>query len=71
MISSAALMWSVLFGSIGFGYLLYGKQQKNILAFATGFLLIIFPYFLTSTLLIVVVGILLVALPYLVNKLIL
>lgn len=69
MISPAMLMWGILFGSIGIGYLIYGKKQRHALAFVTGFLLIIFPYFVSSAMLMVVLGTLLVALPYLATKL--
>ena len=69
MVSPAMLMWAILFGSIGFGYLVYGRQQRHAVAFVTGCLLIIMPYLVSSTMLIVVLGMLLMALPYIVNKL--
>jgi len=68
MVSSAMLLWSVLFGSIGIGYLVYGRKQKHIPAFVSGILLLMLPYFVASTMPIVVIGILLMALPYLAGK---
>ncbi len=69
MDSSAVLMWGVLFGSIGLGYLIYGKQQKKVLPLLTGLLLMGFPYFVSSAWQVVLLGSLLVALPLMVKKL--
>jgi len=68
MVSPAMLMWSILFGSIGIGYLIYGRKQRHVPAFVTGLLLIIFPYFISNVMLLVLLGALLVALPYIASK---
>ena len=34
--TTAQLLWGVLFGSIGFGYFLYGKKQRAIAPFLCG-----------------------------------
>ncbi len=69
MENSAVLMWGVLFGAIGLGYLVYGKQQKKVLPMLTGLLLVGFPYFVSSAWQLVLLGSLLVAIPPIVKKL--
>ena len=63
MIDTTMLLWSLLFGSIGFGYFIYGKKQSNIVARYTGVLLMIYPYFVTSAVLLVIIGVLLMLVP--------
>jgi hypothetical protein len=65
--TASMLMWGVLFGSIGFGYFLYGKKQKAIVPLVCGIALMIYPYFITNTILLVLVGIALAAVPYFVR----
>ena len=62
--STSLLLWGVLFGSVGFGYFLYGKRQAAIVPLVCGVALMIFPYFVSNVLILVVVGIALAALPY-------
>ena len=62
--SAALLLWGVLFGSIGFGYFLYGKKQKALVPLLCGLALMIYPYFIPNTVLVVVVGVTLSAIPY-------
>ena len=62
--STAQLFWGLLFGSVGFGYFLYGKKQAAIVPLVCGVALMIFPYFVSNTWILVVVGIALAALPY-------
>ncbi len=64
MFSTAFLLWGVLFGSIGFGFFLYGKKQKNFTVLICGLLLMIYPYFVPNSYLLVLVGIVLLAVPY-------
>ncbi|MDD5392547.1 MAG: hypothetical protein PHE17_05970 [Thiothrix sp.] len=61
---TASLLWGLLFSSIGFGYFLYGKKQSSAVPLLCGLSLMIFPYFMTSNLLLVVIGSLLSATPY-------
>ncbi|MEO8366978.1 MAG: hypothetical protein ABI538_12290 [Pseudoxanthomonas sp.] len=61
---TASLLWGLLFGSIGFGFFLYGKNQKALVPALCGVVLMIFPYFISSVLLMVVVGVALMAIPY-------
>jgi hypothetical protein len=64
MNGSASLLWGLLFGSIGMGYFVYGKKQQRGIALLSGVALIFFPYFVTNWFLIVLIGIVLMALPY-------
>jgi hypothetical protein len=64
MDNTAALIWGLIFGSIGLGYFIYGKKQKRGVPFASGVGLMVFPYFVSNTYLIVIIGIVLLALPY-------
>jgi hypothetical protein len=57
------LLWSVFFGSIGFGYFIYGKKQSHAVARYTGVALMIFPYFIHNTTVLVIVGFMLLLLP--------
>ena len=60
---SATILWGLVFGSIGLGYFIYGKQQSNGIVRYTGIALMIYPYIFTSTLALVCVGLILLALP--------
>jgi len=62
--SSTSIMWGVLFGSIGMGYFVYGKKQKRSVALLSGIALCAFPYFVSNVLLIILIGIILMSLPY-------
>ena len=61
---ASSLLWGLLFGSIGMGYFVYGKKQGRFVAMLSGFALTAFTYFVTNSLLIVLIGIVLMALPY-------
>jgi hypothetical protein len=62
--NASTLMWGLLFGSIGFGFFVYGKKQRAVLPLLSGLGLMVFPYFISNTLLLVGIGIVLVALPF-------
>jgi len=64
MDSASIMIWSVLFGGIGMGYFMYGKKQKAIVPLYTGIALFIFPYFMSSVTMLLIVGVILVATPY-------
>jgi hypothetical protein len=65
MDSGTILMVSVLFSSIGAGYVIYGRKQRQVVPLLTGLALCVYPYFLSNGFAIVVVGVLLTALPWL------
>jgi len=62
--SSASLLWGLLFGTVGVGFFMYGKKQQRAVPLVCGLILMIFPYFVSSTLLLVAIGAALMALPY-------
>ena len=62
--STAVLLWGLLFGSIGFGFFLYGKKQKAVVPIITGIALSVVPYFIADVYVLVMVGMILVAIPF-------
>jgi len=64
---TSSLLWGLLFGSIGLGFFVYGRRQKMIVPLACGVALMIFPYFVSNTMLVVVLGVALIATPYFVR----
>ena len=65
--TATGLMWGLLFGSIGVGFLIYGKRQKAIIPLCVGIALCVFPYFIANVYMLVLVGLVLVAIPYFVR----
>lgn len=62
--STSLLFLGLLFGSVGFGYFLYGKRQAAVVPMVCGIALMVFPYFVSNVLILAVIGIALAALPY-------
>jgi hypothetical protein len=62
--TESSLLWGLLFGSIGFGFALYGKQQRAPLPLVCGVALMIYPYFIPNVFALVGIGIVLMAIPY-------
>lgn len=67
MDSEAAILWGLLFGSIGLGFLIYGRRQRRVVPLVCGLALMMYPYFVSSTLLLVLIGVVLIAIPYFVR----
>ena len=65
--SESSLFWGLLFGSIGLAFFVYGKKQKAVVPLICGLALMIFPYFVSNTWLLVAIGIVLMVLPYFVR----
>lgn len=61
------LLWGLLFGSIGLGFFVYGRKQKAVVPLVCGLVLMFFPYFVSSTMLLVAVGVVLILIPYFVR----
>lgn len=64
---TSTLLWGLLFGSIGLGFFVYGRRQKMVVPLLTGVVLMILPYFVSNTILLVMLGVGLVAIPYFVR----
>ncbi len=62
--SSASLIWGIIFGAIGFAYFLYGKKQRLVVPFLCGIGLMAFPYFIGNSFALAGIGALLMAVPY-------
>lgn len=65
--NEAWLLWGLLFGSVGLGFFLYGKKQRVVVPLVCGLALMVFPYFVSNTLLLVAIGVVLIAIPYFVR----
>jgi len=61
------LLWGLLFGSIGLGFFVYGKKQKAVVPMVCGLALMIYPYFISNTIVLVASGAMLIAVPYFVR----
>lgn len=62
--NTSSLLWGLLFGSIGLGFLIYGRKQRAVVPLICGLTLMVFPYFVSNTILLVVIGVVLIAIPY-------
>jgi predicted membrane protein len=65
--NTSLLLWSLLFSSVGLGFFIYGKKQKAVVPLLSGLGLMIYPYFVSNSLLLVAIGVALMALPYFVR----
>lgn len=65
--NQAQLFWGVLFGSVGLGLFIYGRKQKVLMPYVCGLALMVFPYFISNTLLLVAAGVILSIAPYFVR----
>ncbi len=63
-----ALFGGLLFGCIGMGYIMYGKKQRNAIALVAGVALCGFPYFISNILLMILVGAILMAIPFFIKQ---
>ncbi len=66
--NESLLLWGLLFGSIGVGFFMYGKKQGAVVPLVCGLGLMVFPYFVASTLALVLIGGALCAVPWLVRS---
>jgi hypothetical protein len=66
--NTADLLWGVLFGSIGFGYFIYGRRQSKMIPLVCGVVLMVYPYFMPNTAVLVIIGAIFVAVPYFLRR---
>ena len=66
--TTAWLFWGMVFGSVGLGYFIYGKKQARPLPLVCGIGLMLFPYLVTNTLEMFLIGAALIALPFLLRR---
>jgi len=62
--STATLLWGLLFGSIWVGFFIYGKRQSMIVPLVCGVALMVYPYFVSNVWLLLLIGLVLMAIPY-------
>ena len=67
MEGTSLLIWGVIFGAIGLGFFTYGKKQKAVVPLVSGIALFVFPYFISNVYILVILGTVIVALPYFVR----
>jgi len=65
--NTSLLLWSLLFSSVGLGFFMYGKKQKAVVPLFSGLGLMVYPYFVSNTILLVSIGAALIMLPYFVR----
>jgi hypothetical protein len=61
---TATIVWGMIFGAVGTGYFIYGRKQQALLPLFCGIGLMVFPYFVTGTLWMLLVGGALMAAPW-------
>jgi hypothetical protein len=64
MDSSDTFLWSILFGAIGMAYLVYGKNERKPLPLICGLSLCAYPYFVSSVLWMLLIGVALTLVPW-------
>lgn len=62
------LMLSLLFGTCGMGFLTYGKKAGQFVPMGVGLILMVCPYFITSTLVMLIVCGGLMSVPFVVRE---
>ena len=61
---SSVLIWGFLFSTFGLGFFMYGKKQGAIVPLSCGLLLMVYPYFISNLILLILIGVVLMAFPY-------
>ena len=62
------IVLGLLFGSVGMGYIVYGRKQGRIIALWAGVGLCAYPYFVSNVFAVIGIGIVLIAAPFVVNE---
>ncbi len=65
MFSAASLIWGMIFGTIGSAFFIYGKKRSALIPLLSGAILFFIPYFISNTVMLIIVGIIFMALPFL------
>ncbi len=65
--TTSLIVWGLIFGSVGLGFFIYGKNQRAIVPLLCGLALMGVPYFISNSIVLVLVGVLLCAIPYFVR----
>lgn len=62
--SPLVILLNILFSSVGFAYFIYGKKNQNFVFIFDGLILCVFPYFVSSVTITLVLGLLLIIFPF-------
>lgn len=54
----------IFFSAVGSAYLIYGKRQYDVPFLVAGFILLVYPYFVSSTAICVLIGVVVGAAPF-------
>jgi membrane-bound ClpP family serine protease len=65
---SIGQLLALLIGSVGLGYTIYGKKQSHAVALGCGVLLLVVPYGISNLPALVAVALVLMVLPFLLNR---
>jgi hypothetical protein len=60
-------LWGLVFGSFGLAYFIYGRKQQALVPLLCGLVLMVFPYFVANTIVLVLIGVVLIVTPYFVR----
>lgn len=63
-VTTASLLWGLLFGSIGLGFVIYGRRQRAVVPLLCGLALMVIPYVVSNSILLVLIAVALMAIPY-------
>jgi len=69
MQDTTLILWALLFGAIGLGFITYARKQRNALSLVIGIALCVVPYFIPNVYGLVAVGVALVGFPFVVKRL--
>lgn len=61
--NTTVLLLGVVFSSIGLGYFVFGKKQKNMVVLVSGIILMLYPYFIENIFFMLIIGVALIFLP--------
>ena len=61
------LILGCIFSCIGLGFFTYGKKQKSVVPLSCGIALMLFPYFISDVKFMILIGIILIFIPYFVR----
>jgi hypothetical protein len=67
-ISLYGILAAVFFSIIGFAYFLYGKKSVNYLFLFCGIILMAYPYFVTKTVYLIIVGLVVRVIPFIIKE---
>jgi multisubunit Na+/H+ antiporter MnhC subunit len=66
-VTPATIAIGIVTGAIGLAYFIYGKRQQRFAPLLAGLTLCVYPYFVDSVTWMIVIGVLLVAAPFVID----